>query len=213
MDLYLIATNPVSGYEAIARAAVECGLRYLQLRMKNAPRQAILETAHLYRKITQGTQTRFIVNDDLDIAMEVDADGIHLGQTDRSVAEARAIWNQPEKIFGLSTHSLEQALRAAKAEPDYIGIGPVHPTATKPDADPALGPQMTGQIAKASPLTSVAIGGITLRIFRNCWMPARKLLCRQRRLMPPPIRLLPSGTFSPSGKTIVFELEPHRPDN
>ena len=159
--LYLIATNPVSGYEAIARAAVECGLRYLQLRMKNAPRQAILETAHLYRKITQGTQTRFIVNDDLDIAMEVDADGIHLGQTDRSVAEASAIWNQPEKIFGLSTHSLEQALRAAKAEPDYIGIGPVHPTATKPDADPTLGPQMTGQIAKASPLTSVAIGGIT----------------------------------------------------
>ena len=158
--LYLIATDPVVGYEALARAAVECNVYCLQLRMKNAPREILLETAHLYREITRNTPTHFIVNDDLAIAMEVDADGIHLGQDDLSLAEAREKWKAPEKIFGLSTHSLEQAQEALTLSPDYIGIGPVFPTATKPDAAPALGIAETGRIAQTTPLSSVAIGGI-----------------------------------------------------
>ncbi len=158
--LYLIATDPAAGYAALARTAVECQVRYLQLRMKDASRTTILETARLYRKITRGTQTRFIVNDDLSIAMEVDADGLHLGQTDQPVAEARRLWNRPGKIFGLSTHSMEQAQAALDLQPDYIGIGPAYPTSTKPDADPALGPAEAGRIARSIPITSVAIGGI-----------------------------------------------------
>jgi thiamine-phosphate pyrophosphorylase len=159
--LYLIATNPVAGYEAVARAAVACRVRYLQLRMKDEPKEAFIETARMYRNITRGTATRFIVNDDLETAVSVDADGIHLGQADLSLAEARRQWNMPGKIFGLSTHSLAQATEALKVNPDYIGIGPVYPTRTKTDTDPVLGPEQAGRIAGAVPITSVAIGGIT----------------------------------------------------
>jgi len=158
--LYLILTDPVAGYETCAKAAVDCGVRYLQLRMKDAPREAVLETAYSLRKITRGTQTRFIVNDDLAVAMEVDADGLHLGQNDQPLAEARKAWDTPGKIFGLSTHSAEQAKQALECSPDYIGVGPVFPTPTKTHADPALGPEEVGRIMKNSPLTAVAIGGI-----------------------------------------------------
>lgn len=160
--LYLIATDPIAGYKTLALAAVECEVRYLQLRMKNASRKTLLQTAHLYRKITKGTATRFIMNDDLSVAIESDADGIHLGQTDLSISEARQRWNTPGKLFGLSIHNLEQAARAEILRPDYIGIGPVFPTPTKADAAPALGPEETGRIAQAVALTAVAIGGINL---------------------------------------------------
>lgn len=158
--LYLIATDPVAGYEAVAMAAVECGVRYLQLRMKNTPRETVVDTAHMFRAITLNTRTRFIVNDDLDVAMEVDADGIHLGQMDMPLPEARNSWNTPGKIFGLSTHCMAQAIQSQELKPDYIGIGPVYATQTKTDADPALGPIETGRIAKHVPITSVGIGGI-----------------------------------------------------
>jgi thiamine-phosphate pyrophosphorylase len=158
--LYLIAANPVAGFEAVAKAAVDCSVRFLQLRMKNTPREAFIPVARIIRGLTHGSQTRFIVNDDLDAAMEVDADGVHLGQGDMSVAEARRRWNRPDKIFGLSTHSMEQAGLALELQPDYIGVGPVFPTPTKADAEPALGPQETARIMAQSPITSVAIGGI-----------------------------------------------------
>ena len=158
--LYLILTDPVTGYEDCAKAAVDCGVRYLQLRMKNAPRQAVLDTALKLRTITRETDTRLIINDDLAIAIESDADGIHLGQNDMSLPLARSKWNCKGKYFGLSTHSLEQAFQTIEETPDYIGIGPVFPTQTKPDADPALGMESAGRIAQEIPITSVAIGGI-----------------------------------------------------
>lgn len=158
--LYLILTHPVAGYEACARAAVDCDVPYLQLRMKDAPRDAVLETAHAIRAITRKTPTRFIINDDLAVAMEVDADGLHLGQGDQSLPEARKIWDTSGKILGLSTHNAGQAMQALKSSPDYIGVGPVFPTPTKTNADPALGVEQTGQIMRDSPLTAVAIGGI-----------------------------------------------------
>ncbi len=159
--LYLIATNPVAGYEALAQAAVACNVRFLQLRMKNESRERVFEIARNYRKITTGTSTYFIVNDDLELAMDVDADGIHLGQMDLSLRKAKQQWNTDGKLFGLSTHSMEQAQAALDLKPDYIGIGPVYPTQTKADADPALGPEEVGRIAKSTPIPSVAIGGIT----------------------------------------------------
>jgi len=158
--LYLVLTSPVAGYEACAKAAVECGVRYLQLRMKDAPRAAVLETAFALRAITRGTPTRFIVNDDLAVAIESDADGLHLGQGDQPLVEARAGWNTPGKLFGLSTHSAGQAVQALELSPDYIGVGPVFPTPTKVNADLALGIGKTAQIMQDSPLTAVAIGGI-----------------------------------------------------
>lgn len=158
--LYLILTDPVSGYEKAAEAAVSEGVRYLQLRMKNISNEAFLSTAKALQQITHGSSTRLIINDNLQIAIDSDADGIHLGQSDLSLSEARAKWNRPRKIFGLSTHSHAQAFQALEVLPDYIGIGPVFPTPTKTDTAPALGMTEVGRIASEVPITSVAIGGV-----------------------------------------------------
>ncbi len=83
--LYLILTNPRMGYEACAEAAVKAGVRYLQLRMKETPRDEVVAVARNLRGITAGTATRSIVNDDPSIASEVGADGVHLGQTDMPI--------------------------------------------------------------------------------------------------------------------------------
>jgi len=158
--LYLVMTDPVSGYEACATAAVRCGVRYLQLRRKGAPRGAVLETARRIREITLGTDTLFIVNDDVAIAREVDADGAHLGQRDLPLEEARRLWPAPGKRFGLSTHDERQALLASLLSPDYIGVGPVFSTPTKAVPDPALGLERMASIVGSSPVAAVAIGGI-----------------------------------------------------
>ena len=157
--LYLVITNPVTSYEACAEAAVKANLRYIQLRMKKAPRATILEHARNLRSITRGSNTFFIVNDDPLLAAETEADGVHLGQDDMSLPEARKKF--PElKIFGLSTHNPDQAKRAVEVAPDYCGVGPVYVTPTKEIPDPALGPDLAGSIIQSAPFTTVAIGGI-----------------------------------------------------
>jgi len=158
--LYLVLTDPVAGYEACAEAAVSTGVRYVQLRMKKRSRQEVLEVARRLRRITAGTETRFIVNDDVAVAAEADADGVHLGQDDMSVAEARQRWPVPGKVFGLSTHNEDQERRAREVAPDYIGVGPVFATPTKEKPDPILGLERMGRIVRESPLATVAIGGI-----------------------------------------------------
>lgn len=158
--LYLILTDPVAGHERCAEAAVEAGLKYLQLRMKKAPEDQVRRTAQRLREITRGTATRFIVNDSVEIARDVDADGVHLGQEDMPLAEARRLWPEPGKLFGLSTHWEAQERRARELAPDYIGVGPVFATPTKDRPDPTLGLELMGRIMRNSPLTTVAIGGI-----------------------------------------------------
>ena len=158
--LYLILTDPIAGYPDCASAAVTCGVRYLQLRMKQSPREKVLQEAVRIRDITRGTSTLFLVNDDVDIAQEVDADGIHLGQSDMPIPEARRRWIAPGRQFGLSTHNEEQALNARCVEPDYIGVGPVFPTPTKAAPDPVLGLERMRTIIASTPLPCVAIGGI-----------------------------------------------------
>jgi len=135
-------------------------VRYVQLRRKNKPRRETLAIARRLRQITAGTETLFIVNDDVEIAAAVDADGVHLGQDDMSIADARARWKAPGKIFGLSTHNEEQERRARELAPDYIGVGPVFATPSKEKPDPRLGLERMSRIVRASPLTCVPIGGI-----------------------------------------------------
>ncbi len=158
--LYLVLTNPVAGYDACATAAVATRVSRLQLRMKQCAREEVVAVAHRLRAITRGSATSFIVNDDVEIAQEVDADGLHVGQEDMTLSEARWRWPVPGKIFGLSTHSLEQALAAEQLKPDYIGVGPVFATPTKEIADPVLGVQEMERIMAAVKLPTVAIGGI-----------------------------------------------------
>jgi len=157
--LYLVITNPATSYETCAEAAVKANLKYIQLRMKNYLNGDILEHAHNLRSITRGSKTRFIVNDDPCIASEVEADGVHLGQDDMPIEEARLQF--PDlRIFGLSTHSERQAADAASLQPDYCGVGPVYKTPTKDIPDPELGAELAGRIIQKAPFTTVAIGGI-----------------------------------------------------
>ena len=157
--LYLVVTNPVTSYEACAEAAVRAGLRYVQLRMKKTPRATIVLVAKSMRAITRGTGTRLIINDDPSIAAECEADGVHLGQEDMPLPEARRLYPSL-RVFGLSTHNPSQAQAAVSQEPDYCGVGPVFATPTKEIPDPCLGPQTAGAIIRAAPFTTVAIGGI-----------------------------------------------------
>lgn len=157
--LCLVVTDPITSYEAVAEAAVKAGLCYLQLRMKRAPRADILATAKRLRAITRGTDTIFIVNDDPVLAAESEADGVHLGQGDMPLPEARAAF-PTLRLFGLSTHSFEQMRAAEAVSPDYIGVGPLYTTPTKAIPDPTLGPDEAGRIIRAAPWPTIAIGGI-----------------------------------------------------
>lgn len=157
--LYLVISRPRTSYAACAQAAVDARLRYVQLRMKDAPRGEILACAQVLRQITAGTTTRFIVNDDPSIAAEVGADGVHLGQTDMPIGAVRTRYPELGEI-GLSTHSADQALRAVRQAPSYIGVGPVYATPTKAMPDPVLGCAEAGRIIGSVPVPVVAIGGI-----------------------------------------------------
>ena len=156
---YLVITNPVVGYARCAEAAVRAGVKIVQLRMKHAAREDILREAREMRRVTRGTDTLFIVNDDPALAAEAEADGVHVGQDDMPPAEVRAKFPQL-KVVGLSTHNLDQ-VRASWDQPiDYIGVGPVYATPTKDIPDPTLGPEMAGRMIAAARVPAVAIGGI-----------------------------------------------------
>lgn len=157
--LYLVITNPVVGYARCAEAAVRAGISFVQLRMKHATREEIVKEGLAMRKVTAGTKTRLIVNDDPSIAVEVGADGVHLGQSDMPIQEARAKF--PElKIFGMSTHNFAQAKAAEALHPDYIGVGPIYATPTKEIPDPTVGVEEAGRIIASVKVPALAIGGV-----------------------------------------------------
>lgn len=157
--LYLIITKPVLTYQEIARIAVKHNIKYLQLREKDLSDRDVISVSKEIIKITSGTATNFIMNDRADLAKIVNADGLHLGQDDVSLTDAQAIFGH-DKIYGLSTHSLEQANKAIKQNPDYIGFGPIFPTPTKVKADPTVGLDLIKPLVKTSTSPVVAIGGI-----------------------------------------------------
>ena len=157
--LYLVMTAPRTSYVKCAEAAVAAGLRYVQLRMKPGTREDTVRTGREIASVVRGSRTLFIVDDDPAAAAECGADGVHLGQTDMPLAEARARFPSL-KVFGLSTHDEAQARAAAAAAPDYCGVGPVWRTPTKAIPDPVLGPERAGAIIRSAPFTAVAIGGI-----------------------------------------------------
>ena len=156
---YLVMTHPVVGYAKCAEAAVRAEVPVLQLRMKETSREELIRTARLVRRITQGSKTTFILNDDPEVAALVEADGVHLGQDDMPLALARERYPTIPR-FGLSTHNLEQVRQAGSQAPDYIGVGPVYPTPTKAIPDPTLGLTTLRAMLAEAPCPAVAIGGI-----------------------------------------------------
>jgi thiamine-phosphate pyrophosphorylase len=161
--LYVITASgchPGRPLAEVMEQTLQGGAGMLQLRNKTGSRAELLEEAKALRKLTRAYGVPFIVNDYPDIALEVDADGVHLGQEDLRLEEARRMLG-PGKIIGVSTHSLEQALAAERAGADYIGVGPVYPTNTKPGRA-AVTTSYVAEAARHVRIPFVAIGGITL---------------------------------------------------
>ena len=143
-----------------AEAIIDGGAKILQLRAKSLSSKEFLETARIIRKITKDKGTVFIVNDRVDIALLTDADGVHLGQDDLPVKEARRLLGN-NKIIGYSTHNLREALEAVRLPVDYISFGPIFPTKTKEDVQTPKGLKLLSEVRKAVEIPIVAIGGIT----------------------------------------------------
>lgn len=144
----------------MAENACKGGARILQYRDKTSDRKVMLEQAVTIRKITRQYNTLFIVNDFIDIALLSGADGVHLGQDDIPISEARKI-TPPDFIIGVSTHSLEQAIIAEKQGADYIGSGPVFATPTKESYVP-IGLITLKKVLETVHIPVVAIGGLNL---------------------------------------------------
>jgi thiamine-phosphate pyrophosphorylase len=139
-------------------AALRGGVDIVQLRMKHASDAEVLAAAHRLRRLCTEHDALFIVNDRPDLAVQAGADGVHVGQDDTPVAQARALVG-PERIIGLSTHSADQIDAAGVEEVDYIGVGPVHETPTKPGR-PAVGLELVAYAAAHARIPFFAIGGI-----------------------------------------------------
>ena len=159
--LYLIADRQLIDKKAFLRfvfEAIEGGVDTVQLRDKESETKEFTAIARKLRALTRSKGIRFIVNDRVDVAAAVNSDGVHLGQDDLSLPVARKMLGE-NKIIGISTHNLTQALSAEKQGADYIAIGPVFKTTTK-NAGRPVGPEMIRRIKKRVKLPLVAIGGI-----------------------------------------------------
>jgi thiamine-phosphate pyrophosphorylase len=140
-------------------AVLGAGVDMVQLRMKDAPDARIVAVGQRFARAASAHGALFILNDRPDLAEAVDADGVHVGQDDVTVADARATVGS-DRLVGLSTHSPEQVDGAAGVPVDYIGVGPVHATPTKPGR-PAVGLALVRYAAAHATVPFVAIGGIT----------------------------------------------------
>ncbi|GBD22000.1 Thiamine-phosphate synthase [bacterium HR28] len=144
----------------IARQAIAGGATAIQLRWKTGPLSEALRVGRELRELCSRERVLFVVNDRVDLALALEADGVHVGVTDLPVAETRRLVGD-QLVVGFSPETLEQALEAEAAGADYLGVGPVYPTVTKPDAGPAVGLEHVQRIAAAVRIPVVGIGGIT----------------------------------------------------
>ncbi len=159
--IYLVTSQPQSAGRstlAIVKQALAGGIRLIQLREKEMATADFTRLALKVRKLTTDAGALLIINDRLDIALAVDADGVHLGQDDLPVASARRI--APEMLIGCSTHSVPEARRAERDGASYINIGPLFPTRTKQWDKPFLGLIGLKRIAAVTSLPFTVMGGI-----------------------------------------------------
>jgi thiamine-phosphate pyrophosphorylase len=160
--LYVVSADAAPEVQAnVLRQALDGGAEVVQLRNKTAAPADLLEAARKVCAHARARDALFVVNDYLDLAIEVGADGVHLGQDDLRLEAARATaadahW---DGLLGRSTHSLDQALEAQRQGADYIGVGPVYATPTKPGR-PAVGLELLREVSGAISLPWFAIGGI-----------------------------------------------------
>lgn len=142
----------------LVAAQISGGADAIQLREKGRSKRERLEFGLEIKRMTEEAGVLFIVNDDVDLALALNADGVHLGQDDLPIRFARTLMK--DKIIGVSTHSLEQAKEAVDAGADYIGVGPVFETSTKLDRDPLVGLDLVSRVRDMCSIPYIAIGGI-----------------------------------------------------
>jgi thiamine-phosphate pyrophosphorylase len=160
--LYVLTDQNLSrgrSNEEVVEEAIAGGADAIQLRDKGCTAKQLLQEALKLKEITSKSGVPFIINDRVDVAMAADADGVHLGQDDIPLVWARKLLGK-DKIIGISTHNLEEAIQAEKDGADYIGVGSVFPTTTKPDARPLEGLKLIADIKRNARIPVVAIGGI-----------------------------------------------------
>jgi len=164
LSLYLVTDRALSlGRHTvnIVSAAIRGGVTCVQLREKNCSTREFIEEARAIKELLKKTETfvPLIINDRVDVAMAIGADGVHLGQTDMGIEDARRLLGTT-RLIGISAESVEDAIRAEHAGADYLGISPVFATPTKSDTAPPLGLAGIRAIRAAVSLPLVGIGGI-----------------------------------------------------
>ena len=160
--LYLILDQRWASRWALAdilRQAADLGVKVVQYRNKNEAMSDVYRQTLGLRKIARDSGVTFIVNDRCDVGLAVEADGVHLGQSDLPIGLARELLGA-KCLIGMSTHSPEQVVEATEQGADYIGFGPLFPTNTKDDPEPVVGLDGMKKIRPLTSLPIVAIGGI-----------------------------------------------------
>jgi thiamine-phosphate pyrophosphorylase len=161
IDIYPVTCQELSegrtNLEVLA-AVLTGGAKIIQLREKHWNKKDLFDLAIEFRKRTLSANALLIINDHVDVALAAGADGVHLGQEDLPVKAARKI--APELIIGASSHSLDEAQKAEKDGADYVNIGPIFPTRTKPDTDRFLGPEAIFEIGPHLKVPFTTMGGI-----------------------------------------------------
>ncbi|MGM9571215.1 MAG: thiamine phosphate synthase [bacterium] len=161
-DLYCLTGEEFSlgrSNQEVVEQMIKAGVKIIQYREKEKKMLAKYRECLLLREMTAAAGVTFIINDDVHLALAVEADGVHIGQDDLPVEKVRDILGF-DKIIGLSTHSKEQADEAVRCGADYIGVGPVFSTQTKKDVCAAVGFSYLDYVVKNIPIPFVAIGGI-----------------------------------------------------
>jgi thiamine-phosphate pyrophosphorylase len=167
--LYLILDPAFSTHRTLddlVKMGLAAGVRIFQLRVKTSHTGEFFELAGRLASLIHQGGGCFIVNDRCDVALAAGADGVHLGQEDLSLADARAVLG-PRLLVGVSTHNLEQAMEAEAGGANYIAYGPVFPTTSKANPDPVVGVEGLRQVCGRVQLPIVAIGGITAQNVRS----------------------------------------------
>lgn len=163
-SLYLVTDRDILGNRNLCKAvedSIKGGVSIVQLREKFVDAETFLKIAKEVQKITKKYNVPLIINDNVKIAKEIDAEGVHIGQSDKPLEEARKILGK-DKIIGVSVGSLDEALKAQKGGADYLGIGTIFYTGTKKDINEPLGIEKLKTIVENISIPSVAIGGIHL---------------------------------------------------
>lgn len=160
----------------VMEQAILGGADIIQYRDKWSTPEQRLEKAKRLRELTRKYDVPIIINDDIDLALEVDADGVHLGQKDVPLQEARARLGDG-KLIGISTHRIEEARAAERGGADYIGAGPVFPTNTKEDVTDPVTVSYIRQVADEISIPFVAIGGIKLHNVDEVLAAGARCIC------------------------------------